>query len=407
MSVDALRGFDMFWIIGANGLVYALNAMSKSGPTKLLADQLEHADWQGFHFYDLIFPLFVFIMGVSTVFSLTKIIRTEGKAEAVKRIIRRSVILFALALVYSGGVSEMWPNIRIMGVLNRIALCYFFGALIFCFCKPKVMAGITAALLLGYWALMAWVPIRDIRMEHFSEESGPNQAMADNDVERIMEKTGEHDPAKIFYGTTNYVTGKYDMGYNLSNHLDFEHLGGKRWDTYWDPEGLLSTIPAIATGLLGVFAGLLLMNSQVGEMKKVALLLGFGIAGVVLGCLWGMQFPIIKKIWTSSYVLLAGGLSALLLGLFYLVVDVMKLRFWCQPFVWIGMNSITIYMVSNFLGAGGFRRLGLRLSGGDVKSWFDHHVAAGFGDLVVSLTGLALVFCFVNFLYRKKVFIRL
>src|ERR1700691_3676093 len=103
MSVDALRGFDMFWIIGADSLVYALNRMSHSRPTEFLATQLDHADWDGFHFYDLIFPLCVFLMGVSTVFSLTKIIQTEGKAGAVKRIFRRSVLLFILALVYSGG----------------------------------------------------------------------------------------------------------------------------------------------------------------------------------------------------------------------------------------------------------------------------------------------------------------
>ena len=132
---------------------------------------------------------------------------------------------------------------------------------------------------------------------------------------------------------------------------------------------------------------------------------GFGVAGVVLGFLWGMQFPIVKKIWTSSYVLVAGGYSAIFLGIFFWVVDVMKIQFWCRPFVWMGMNSITIYMTSNFIG--GFRKLGARLAGGDVKAFFDHHVTTGFGDLVVSIVGLALAFWFVNFLYRKKIFIRL
>ena len=133
MSVDALRGFDMFWIVGADGLVSALNHMSKSAPTEFVADQLEHAQWQGFHFEDLIFPLFVFLMGVSVVFSLTKIIRQEGRFAAMKRVARRSVLLFVVALIYSGGESSPWPDIRLMGVLNRIALCYFFGSLIFCF----------------------------------------------------------------------------------------------------------------------------------------------------------------------------------------------------------------------------------------------------------------------------------
>src|SRR2546425_10042334 len=132
MSLDALRGFDMFWIIGADSLVTALNRMSKSGPTEFLANQLEHAEWEGFHFYDLIFPLFVFMVGVSMVFSLTKTIEQEGKWAAHKRIFRRFILLFVLGVFYSGGLSNEWPNIRLMGVLQRIALCYFFAALIFC-----------------------------------------------------------------------------------------------------------------------------------------------------------------------------------------------------------------------------------------------------------------------------------
>src|SRR5438445_9897937 len=131
MSVDALRGFDMFWIIGADSLVAALNRMSHTPVTSFLASQLEHADWEGFHFYDLIFPLFVFIVGVSLVFSLTKTIEGVGRAEALKRIFRRGILLFLLGIFYSGGFSSPWPDIRLMGVLNRIALAYFFAGLLF------------------------------------------------------------------------------------------------------------------------------------------------------------------------------------------------------------------------------------------------------------------------------------
>src|SRR3954462_10677171 len=116
MSVDALRGFDMFWIIGADSLVYALHRLSPSKPTNLLADQLEHADWQGFHFYDLIFPLFVFLVGVSIVFSLTKTIETAGRAEALKRVVRRGVLIFVIGIIYSGGFTRPWPDMRLMGV---------------------------------------------------------------------------------------------------------------------------------------------------------------------------------------------------------------------------------------------------------------------------------------------------
>ena len=134
-------------------------------------------------------------------------------------------------------------------------------------------------------------------------------------------------------------------------------------------------------------------------------LIAFGVAGVALGWLWGAQFPVIKKIWTSSYVLVAGGYSAILLGVFYLIVDVWQSRAWCQPFVWMGMNSITIYLASNILG--GFRRLAARFAGGDVKMFFDNVVAKGFGDMVISIVGLLLAFWVVHFLYKRKIFLRL
>jgi len=125
VSVDALRGFDMFWILGADSLVYALNKMAQgknaavASVAGFFADQLDHVDWVGFHFYDLIFPLFVFIVGVSIVFSLSKTVEREGKVAAHKRVFRRFVVLFAIALLYSGGFSREWPDIRLLGVLNR------------------------------------------------------------------------------------------------------------------------------------------------------------------------------------------------------------------------------------------------------------------------------------------------
>ena len=164
MSVDALRGFDMFWIIGADSLVYALNRMSQTRPTSFLADQLDHAEWEGFHFYDLIFPLFVFIVGVSLVFSLTKTIERAGRAEALKRVFRRSALLFAVGIFYSGGFTSPWPDIRLMGVLNRIALAYFFAGLLFCFFKPRALVAICVGILAGYWAIMTFVPVRDIQL---------------------------------------------------------------------------------------------------------------------------------------------------------------------------------------------------------------------------------------------------
>ena len=416
MSVDALRGFDMFWIIGADSLVYALNRLSHSRPTALLADQLEHSAWAGFHFYDLIFPLFVFIVGVSMVFSLTKTIERAGRAEALKRLFRRGILLFVIGLFYSGGFMHPWPDMRLMGVLNRIALAYFFGGLLFCYCKPRTLVAVCIGLLVTYWALMSFVPIRDFQLTRENVARVARQAGDQQTAAFMLDKDSPNPSAvkdcpawaatqKLFYATTNYVTGHFERGFNLSDHLDFQYLPGRKYDTFFDPEGFLSTIPAVATCLLGVFAGLLLKSQSVEDRRKVLYLVGCGVAAAALGWLWSLQFPVIKKVWTSSFVLVAGGYSALLLGLFVLVVDILQWRRWCQPFVWMGMNSITVYLASNILGT--FRSVAPRFVGGDIKLFFDQHVAKGMGDMLISLVGLFLAFWFVHFLYRRKIFLRL
>ena len=416
MSVDALRGFDMFWIIGADSLVYALNRMSQTRSTSFLANQLEHAEWEGFHFYDLIFPLFIFIVGVSLVFSLTRTIEREGRVEALKRVFRRSILLFLIGIFYSGGFTSAWPDMRLMGVLNRIALAYFFAGLLFCFLKPRALAGTCIGLLIGYWALMSFVPIRDIQLTKSGLAQAAEQA-GDAVAAALFRENRAPNPSAVknspmwaaaemlFDATTNRVTGKFDKGHNLANHFDFQYLPGRKYDTFFDPEGCLSTIPSVATCLLGVFAGLLLRDRTVQDRRKLIYLIGFGVGAAAVGWLWSLQFPVTKKIWTSSYVLVAGGYSAILLGFFYLIVDVWKARTWCQPFVWMGMNSITIYVASNILG--GFRRLAVRLAGGDVKMFFDDHVAVGTGDLMISIVGLLLAFWLVHFLYRRNIFLRL
>jgi predicted acyltransferase len=393
MSLDALRGFDMFWILGADSFVYALHETSKSAPTQFLATQLDHAEWQGFHFYDLIFPLFVFMMGVSMVFSLTKIIEREGRAAAVKRVLKRGVLLFIVALIYSGGFTNPWPDMRLMGVLNRIALCYTFGGLLFIFLRVRGLIVITAALLLGYWALLACVPFPDVRPTPGGDAV-------------ISRSTGFTNVSQLNMRSTNYLRGSYIQGVNLTDYIDQKYLPARKYDGTYDPEGILSTLPAIASGLLGIFAGLLVRNKSVSDERKVLWLLGAGVASATLGWTWGIEFPVIKKIWTSSYVLVAGGYSALLLGAFYWVVEIKKWRAWCQPFVWIGMNPITLYLVSNFLGGLGYERMARRLAGGPVKNFFDTHIAAGCGDLVIAATAVVLFLWFARFLYLRKIFLR-
>ena len=401
VSLDALRGFDMFWILGADEIFYALHELSKNAsagiltaPAAFLAYELDHAEWAGFHFYDLIFPMFVFIMGVSTVFSLTRIIEQEGRASAVKRVVKRGVLLFIIGLIYSGGFTNPWPDMRLMGVLNRIAICYLFGGLVFCFFKPRTLMAIAVSLLLGYWALMALVPFPDVRPEPGGDAV-------------ITREAGFKSVDQLNLASTNYIHGSYVQGVTLANYIDQKYLPGRKYDGTYDPEGILSTMPALVTGLLGIFAGLLLQKQSVPDRKKVVYLIGAGAASAALGWLWNIEFPVIKKIWTSSYVLVAGGYSAMLLGAFYWIVDVQKKQTWCQPFIWIGMNPITLYLTSNFFGGLGYGKLATRVAGGPVKAFLDTHIAHGFGDLAIALLAVLIFIWYARFLYQRKIFLRL
>jgi predicted acyltransferase len=358
VSLDALRGFDMIWIVGADALGNALSKLDGGPVVALAAEQLEHAKWAGFHFYDLIFPLFVFMIGVALTFSLGRIVANEGRAGAMKRVLRRTLLLYALGLFYYGGFALQF---RLLGVLQRLALCYFFASLLFIYLRPRALVAACVALLAGYWALMTFVPV------------------------------------------PGFGAGDFTEGHNLANHFDQLYLGGRKHDGDHDVEGLLSTLPAIASCLLGVFAGLLLRDATRSEKQKVTLLAGAGVALLAAGWLWGLQFPVIKKLWTSSFVLVAGGWSVLLLAAFYLVIDVWQKRVWAAPLVWVGTNALTIYLISNIVD---FKKLSGRFAGGDIAAWLDAQWT-GLGSLVLALTGVVLCIAICRFLHERKIFLRL
>ena len=381
----------MFWIIGAGAIVSALEAMSRNPVTTFLTAQLQHSQWEGLRFYDLIFPLFLFIAGVSLVFSLEKALATGGRVAVLGRVFRRSLLLFALGVFYMGGISKPWPAVSLGGVLHRIAACYCFAALIFIFVRSvKGIAMVCAALLIGYWALVTFVSIPDLKLDKPT-------------VTAVTKEIGNNSPLAVAAVVKGRVRGSYEEGRNLTNYLDFLFLPGRKVQTYYINEGLLSTLPAIALSLFGALAGLLFKNAAITPGKKIIWLLAAGAAGVALGLLWSLQFPIIKRIWTSSFILVSGGLSAMLMAAFYWIVDVKQWRAWCQPFVWIGCNALTIYIVSPIIG---FQTLATRLVGGDVKNFLDAQVAQGCGELVIALVGLALAVLLVQFLYKRQIFIR-
>ncbi len=328
MSVDALRGFDMFWILGANSLVWALHQMAPTHATEFLNKQLDHATWAGLNFYDLIFPLFVFIVGVSLVFSLTKTIAQEGRRGAIKRIARRSLLLFALGIFYNGGFSHGWPDVRLMGVLQRIAIAYFFSALLFCFLKPRGLAVVCAGpapRLLGAARARADPGYRVERGESLQAgravgRSG-HRAFAFEFLDHPQPGKPGRREKDLLRHRDLHGGGNTSRGLNFANHFDFEFLPGRKYDTFYDPEGYLSNLPTIATCLMGVFAGLLLRDDRLPGMRKCQWLAVAGATCVIIGWIWGLELPVIKKIWTSSFAMVAAGYSALLLALFYFLID--------------------------------------------------------------------------------------
>jgi len=357
MSVDALRGFDMFWIAGADDLVDAIHKLSNNSFTQGLAHQLDHVPWAGFHCEDLIFPMFVFIVGVSIVFSLTRTIEEKGRTGAVIRILRRALLLYLLGVFSYGGFSTPFAQIRLLGVLQRIAICYCCAGLIFCYFKPRGQLIWCVSLLLGYWAIMTFVP------------------------------------------APGGVAGNFAEGQNLANWIDKHYLPLRKWDGDHDPEGLLSTFPAIANCLIGVFAGRFLRDSKRNDWNKVYYLIGAGLILVTCGWLWNIQFPVIKKIWTSSFVLVACGYSCLWLAAFHWLIEAMGWRRWAMPFVWIGMNPITIYMLHSLIDLGPIAR---RFVGGDLNQL----LFGRYGDLAVAAVTVVMTFGIARFMYQRKIFLR-
>jgi predicted acyltransferase len=326
-----------------------------------LGTQMSHVQWDGFRFYDFIFPLFVFITGVGIVLSLPALVAHEGRGAAYARIFRRAVILYVLGLIYYGGISGHWSDIRFVGVLQRIAICYAAAAVLFLHLRWRGLALVTAALLIGYWALMTFVPVPGMGAGSFAQNA------------------------------------------NLANWIDTQYLPGRMWEKTRDPEGLLSTLPAIASCLLGVLSGMILREKAFAPARKSLILIGGGLLLAAFGYLWALQFPLIKSIWTSSFVLVAGGYSAFALGAMHQIVDVWGYKRWATALVWIGANAITLYILNELMG---FYKVADRLTGGDVADLLDDTFGSSTGWLVTSLTGVALVILLARFLYQRKIFIR-
>lgn len=359
-SLDAFRG----------ATVAAMILVNNPGSWSYVYQPLEHARWNGWTPTDLIFPFFLFIVGVSLVVAFTRreLAGATPRALARKALVRGGLIVL-VGLLLSGFPWYDLATIRIPGVLQRIGVVYTVTALVFVGFGPSARRWIAAGLLVGYWALLAFVP------------------------------------------APGGVAGDLTPAGNLGAWLDRLLLGGHLWTPEFDPEGLLSTLPAVATCLLGTFAGeRLLADRPAGERTAGLLLLGAGL--IVAGLAWNAWFPINKSLWTSSYVLFTGGIACQALAACHWAIDVRGRDRWARPFYVFGTNALFAFVISGLLA----RCLVLwRVDGVDgpvaVRDWLFQRMLeplAGSwnGSLLFALANVVLVFVLTSVLYRRRWFLR-
>ena len=330
---------------------------------------LRHAEWHGWTPTDLIFPFFLFIVGVSMTFSFAKRQETHSKRQLYRDVFRRAAILYALGLLLSLFPKFDFSNLRYVGVLPRIALVYLFASLLFLNCSRRVLAWITGVLLFGYWVLMTLVPV------------------------------------------PGHGAGVLTPEGNLAAWIDGYLVPGRMYRGTWDPEGFMSTLPALATTLFGILVGDWLRSGR--DRKQIAKALFWtGWVAVVVGLAWGLWFPINKNLWTSSYVVFTAGAGAVILALFYWLIDVRGLRRWARPLVVFGVNAIAVFVLSGLVAR---LLLFIRIpTDGEtvaLKRWLFETLFAGWMSPVNASFAFAFgfVLCWwalMALFYRRRIFIK-
>jgi len=358
-SLDTLRGFNMFWIMGGAELFAAVSKYLNFGWLNPINDNLtEHVKWEGFHYHDMIFPLFLFIMGVTFPFSLAKRSGESHRGAMTRRVLFRASVLVLLGLVYYGLFQlKGFDHQRMMGVLQRLGLAWGIASLIAIYTNVRGQVAALITLLVGYWLAMRFMHVPGFPVGTLSPEG------------------------------------------NFANYVDrLLFLPGQLYEKYGDPEGLFSTIPAVGTAMLGILAGHWLLTKNT-PLKKAQ---GLAIAGLIclaMGHLWGLEFPVIKKIWTSSYVLVAGGWSMLILAAFYWAIDVKGLRRGTFFFTVIGMNPLTIYLGQKIID---FDHTAAFFVGGIAK-----RLPVMIAAIVMGAGEFTVRWLFLLFLFRRRIFLKL
>jgi predicted acyltransferase len=357
ISLDAMRGFT----------IAAMILVNYPGSWDHIFRPLEHAEWNGLTPTDLIFPFFLFIVGVSITLSYTKLLeKGTSKRELYKKIVFRALKIFAVGVFLSLLPAFDFENIRITGVLQRISIVFFVCSFLFLNSSIRSQAWLGAILLFAYWLVMTLVPTPGI---------------------------GEV---------------RLDKGVNLAAWVDSILLPGRLWQGTWDPEGILSTFPSVVSGITGLLAGHLLLSKRTAYEKSILLMIG-GFAAVVVGYLWHLTFPVNKNLWSSSFVLVTSGLASLTLGTFYYIVDIRDYTSGTKPGIIFGANAIAVYFLSDvisylfYLVPFGSAPLNVHFMSG--------LTAAGVAPKLASML-YAIIFVFINFgvayfLFKKRIFIRL
>ncbi len=359
LSLDTLRGFDMFFIMGGGSLLLALAAFLPDECRGIVTEQMGHKAWNGLAFYDLIFPLFLFLAGVSYPFSMAKQLSArKSKGEITIKIIRRGLLLVFFGVLYNGLLQFDFETLRYASVLGRIGLAWMVAALIYLWLGKKVALFLSAKILLLYWALLALVvaPYAPVGADSFSMEGC------------------------------------------IVGYVDRMLLPGQLHLEIHDPEGILSTLPAIVTALIGIFTGEFVRCECGSGHKKSLVMLLAALSLLVVGYLWGIFFPVNKNLWTSSFVCCAAGWSLLLFAIFYFVVDVLRWQRWTLFFRVIGMNSITIYLAQQFLD---FNKPVKTVFGGVLAMLPENLYATGYWIAYITVCWTMLYI-----LYKKKIFLK-
>lgn len=354
-SLDALRGFDMLLLVGVGAVLRALPNLWDTPISVALANQVRHTEWQGFHLWDLIFPLFIFIVGVSMPFSISNRLERGGDRKRLYvAIVRRTVILFSLGLVMNGWLAFDFSDLKWTGVLQRISIAYFFTAIIVMNSQVRGQAITAVLLLVVYWLLMILVPV------------------------------------------PGYGAGVLTPEGNLHAYIDQLLLPGRMYNDFYDEDGILQQLSSIAVCLAGVVAGQWLRLPKTENTKVIGLLTS-GLVCIIIALIWSISFPIIFKLWSSSFAMLTIGVSSVLLGLFYWIIDVKGYQKWAFPFIVVGLNSITIYLASGLFDFGSVVNI-------FVHGFIDY--LGSFKPLFWALCMLTAKWLLVYFFYKKNIFLK-